>query len=174
MAVMTFTIILCGFVLAACGATTEASRCGFEQEITVIGSSMEPLISDGEKVVAQFGEIACTGAGRGDTILYHWAAEDEPLIKTIRAIPGDTLSLTLHEGKTAIFVNGEPVKNSIGDIYYLSPYQQRVLALYVNDYGEELPDQTYLILGDNVQNGADSRKFGLVSPKDIIGLVEME
>ncbi len=94
---------------------------------------------------------------RKDIIIFK-LKEDENLVKRVIGIPGDKIVLR----DKNIYVNGEriqePYLNNADNILYLN-------TVY------EVPKDKILVLGDNRMNSRDSRDFGLVSTKKIIGKV---
>ena len=47
-----------------------------------------------------------------------------------------------------------------------------MLSLYERDYQGKIPEDAYLVLGDNINGSLDSRNFGLIGKQDILGKVE--
>jgi signal peptidase I len=144
-----------------------------EIPVTVNGDSMAPLIQNGRNLTAGIGYYACNPVNRGDVILYNFSGSSNLLIKTIRAIPGDHFSLEKIDGVWRIVVNNETLKNSEGIGYGMDDSVEKMLALYVEDYKGVIPENSFLILGDNPFGGVDSRSFGLVDIQDIKGKIRL-
>jgi signal peptidase I len=138
-------------------------------KVTVGGTSMLPLVKPGETVTALFGYHACHPVERDDVVLYHYAGDKNPLIKSVKAGPGDRWSLEERDGYFLIFVNGKVLENSAGEEYEI-PDTNRILPLYVKDY-PVIPQNAYLILGDNPEGSLDSSRFGLIGGEDLLGKV---
>ncbi len=62
-----------------------------------------------------------------------------------------------------LYINGEPYIEKIVDGMITKNFTLKDLGYDV------IPDDMYLVLGDNRGDSLDSRNFGLISKKDIIG-----
>ena len=145
-------------------------------EYRVSGNSMEPLLSNGMKVTVQENFYTCGGnIERWDIVIYKSTATNGDIIKQVRVIPSDIL--TLDEKVWTLKINGEILKNSQGEIYHFGANECRFLGLYItqskkiND--DELTgimqDGAYFIFGDNITNSIDSRKIGAVGRDGFMG-----
>jgi signal peptidase I len=148
--------------------------CPVDRETkTVRGQSLSGLVKDGSRVTFLHGYYACHEPARGDLVLYDYAGNDYPLLKQIRAIPGDSLSLQAEGNKTQIMINGEPLKTSSGEVFIFGEATAKLLALYVRDFQGVIPQESYLILGNLPHGSVDSSQFGLVAKKDLLGKVRL-
>ncbi|PIR87372.1 MAG: hypothetical protein COU11_00730 [Candidatus Harrisonbacteria bacterium CG10_big_fil_rev_8_21_14_0_10_49_15] len=172
------------------GTTGGQSRCYTEEVKTVRGSSLSGLVEPGTQITAAMGYYACNNIQRGDIVLYHFGGSTEPLIKIVKAIPGDEWSLRpidprgrlpagqageddkeIEENISHIIVNNRVLENSLGEPYRVNAKEAKLLSLYLRDYGGVIQKSAYLILGNTVSGSTDSRRFGLVSSRDILGKV---
>jgi len=166
------------FFIPRAGETVDVSEekvCSVIKRVEEIvnGSSMSPLISPGEKIDALFGYYECHEISRGDIVIYDYAGNKNPIIKSVKAIPGDNWYLEEIDGMYEIFVNGVSLENSEGKEYRLSESSSRMLKLYVESY-PIIPGNAYLLLGDDVGGSLDSTKFGLAGKSDIKAKVELK
>ncbi len=125
---------------------------------TVEGDSMEPTLSDGERMLVTRGYGA---PRRGDVVVFHArykSGQEDDLIKRVVAVPGDRVSVS---GGIAT-VNGLPELNYD---YYPDPGDRVVLDETV------VPAGQLFVLGDNRPVSLDSRRIGLVPVGGVMGEV---
>ena len=161
-------VIIVGFISYK---VTNACPTTREQKI-VQGDSLHGLLNNGTKVTAQMGYYKCHQAKAGDIVLYHYGGDPNPLIKVVRAVPGDRLALQTTSAGIHILVNGNVLTTSSGTPFNLLASSARLLELYVNDYHGAIPNNSYLIMGNLVGGSTDSSQFGLISGADLLGKVE--
>jgi signal peptidase I len=118
----------------------------------VIGTSMEPNYNDGnimmvEQVSSRFGEYK-----RFNVVVIKYS-NPRYLIKRVIGLPGETIKYIDNK----LYINGELIDepfNTIGD---------------TEDLEYIVPENSYYVLGDNRGDSKDSRYFGSITQKDIIG-----
>ncbi len=142
-----------------------------KKSYTVNGSSMKGVVEDGVVVEVLVNYYQCNTILKNDIVLYNYAGNENPLIKIVKGVPGDTLALSKNNATYHILINGKVLKNTENNSYELDSRAYRMLSLYVSDYQGLVPADTYLIMGNLVSGSTDSSKFGLISKKDIIGKV---
>ena len=131
------------------------------QSVVFEGTSMLPGIKHGDRlVVSRFDLGAKFAVQRGDIILFRSPNDPSKFyIKRLIGLPGD--SIEVREGR--VFLNGTVMDE---------PY----LAARLNSSNRSLPavrveEHHYYVLGDNRDNSSDSRIWGLVPEKYILGKV---
>jgi len=126
---------------------------------------------------------------RGDIVVFDSPVDGTSLVKRVVGVPGDTVEL---KGDRLI-VNGRPARYSAGDeseargLVAATASQSPLLLreagvgrshsililptrLAPRSYGPvHIADGMYFMMGDNRDNSADSRYFGLVPRRDIVG-----
>ena len=132
----------------------------------VDGTSMSPLLKNGETVTTYENYYDCNEIKRGDIIIFNFKTREGDYIKKVQGMPNDILEL--EEGYVKI--NGEYVLNSEGNKYKLNSLQQKILSIPLVD--NQIPRNGYLVLGDDTESSTfDSRQFGYINKDQIIGKV---
>ena len=123
--------------------------------------SMLPTLEVNDRLVIEKVSYRFNTPVRGDVVVF-WPPDElfaegtrkEAFIKRVVGLPGETVEIT--DG--IVLVNGEPLEED----YILSPPDYQ--------WGpEEVPGQSYLVLGDNRPNSVDSHVWGFVPEDKIIG-----
>lgn len=148
--------------------------CSYQLEKRIVrGSSLEPLIRNGQEVKVFFNYYKCNEIRRNDIVLYSYAGNNAPLIKIVKGIPGDSFKLVkAGENQWYILINGEVLKNSQRIPYLISGEKYQLLSIYEKNYQGIIPENAYLLLGNSPSGSTDSTSFGLVSQQDILAKVE--
>ena len=117
------------------------------QRTMVIGSSMEPMLSDGDNLIVDKLSYRFNEPQRFDIIVFPFRyAEKTYYIKRIIGLPGETLFI---DENGTIFINGEELQESYGKEIIKDPGR----AYEPITLGED----EYFVLGDNRNNSSDSR-----------------
>jgi signal peptidase I len=127
------------------------------QAFRVQGTSMEPLLHDGERIVVNKFVYRFHHIERGDVVVF-WYPRDPSVsfIKRVVALPGDQVEIRSGQ----LFVNGQPVDES-----YL-PASFRDTDTFPPT---EVRKGYYFVLGDHRRSSNDSRTWGEVPEKYIYG-----
>jgi signal peptidase I len=127
------------------------------QAFRVQGTSMEPQLRDGERIVVNKFIYRFQKIERGDVVVF-WYPRDPSVsfIKRVVAIPGDLVEIRAGQ----LLVNGLPVQES-----YL-PAGFRDADSYPPT---EVRKGYYFVLGDHRRSSNDSRTWGEVPEKYIYG-----
>jgi len=127
------------------------------QAFRVQGTSMEPLLHDGERIVVNKFVYRFHRIERGDVVVF-WYPRDASVsfIKRVVALPGDQVEIRAGQ----LFVNGEQVRET-----YL-PAAFRDTDTFPPT---EVRKGYYFVLGDHRRSSNDSRTWGEVPEKYIYG-----
>jgi len=150
--------------------------------------SMKPTILVGDRILVNkmaydiripftnFSLFKLADPDRGDIVVFDSKASGKKLVKRIIGIPGDVISMK----NNVIFINGRQLD------YHRSDYEKLIMIedlgsmkyyIRINPRGSRLssfkllkvPEQQYLVLGDNRDNSADSRVIGFIPRHEILG-----
>ncbi len=157
---------------------------------TVPTGSMKPTIVEGDRVfvnkIAYDLRIPFTGISikrlsnpeRGDIVTFDSEAADLTLIKRVIGLPGDTIEMM----NNRLIVNGKPatysfIEHKNNDLVVEENINGCRHFIKLNGFPPNyssflpivVPKGKYLVLGDNRNNSADSRVYGLVPRNEIRG-----
>lgn len=122
--------------------------------------SMDPTLRAGDSVLATKFAYRLAEPRRGDVVLFEAPGDDAPTIKRVVGIPGDTVAV--RDG--VLFVNGEKTREDYVD-YNLTDS---------SFFGPtNVPEGRVFVMGDNRSNSLDSRSYGPVPEKDLLGEVSL-
>lgn len=131
------------------------------QRTTVSGSSMEPMIHDGDSLIVDKITYRFSDPERFDIIVFPFEyQQDTYYIKRIIGLPGESVRID-EDGN--IYINGEILEEHYGAEVIKDPG---------NAYNEViLREDQYFVLGDNRNNSSDSRNpaVGLIHRDNIVG-----
>jgi signal peptidase I len=127
------------------------------QAFRVQGTSMEPLLHDGDRIVVNKFIYRFEPIERGDVVVFWYPREPSvSFIKRVVGLPGDTVEM--RAGR--LFVNGREVPEP-----YIPPaYRERDSYPPV-----AVRPGYYFVLGDHRRSSNDSRSWGEVPAKYIYG-----
>lgn len=131
------------------------------QRTTVSGSSMEPMIHDGDSLIVDKITYRFHDPERFDIIVFPFEYQEGTYyIKRIIGLPGESVRID-EDGN--IYINSEILEEHYGAEVIRDPG---------NAYNEIiLRENQYFVLGDNRNNSSDSRNpaVGLIHREDIVG-----
>lgn len=117
---------------------------------------------------------------RGDIVIFDSHVADERLVKRVIGVPGDRVEMR----DNTLIINGQPLTYEDADNHGFSMLDEkedlfgivheiRVSNIFKGKLSTfdpvTVPDNYYLVLGDNRDNSADSRVIGFVPRSEIIG-----
>lgn len=126
------------------------------QPFFVNGASMEPNFQDGDYLIVDEISYRFDAPERGDVVIFRYPLDPSQFfIKRLIGLPGE--SIKVEDGE--IFINGKVLDES--------EYLQNIDT--AGNVEAKLGEGEYFVLGDNRQASSDSRKWGEVDKKFIIG-----
>lgn len=128
----------------------------FIGQVTVVqGASMETTLHNKERLIANKIGYRLESPKRGEIIIFRPPLDTKRnYIKRVIGIPGDKIKIV--EG--IVYLNDEALDESY--VEYKS---------YENMPDIIVPDDSYFVLGDNRPNSSDSRYWGFVPRKNVVG-----
>src|SRR5205085_3605773 len=131
------------------------------QNFNIDGMSMEPNLHNKELILVDKWTYLFHPPDRGDVIVF--VAPPDPTqdyIKRVIGLPGDVITIQ----NTTVIVDGTTLKET-----YIDPERQGNPYAYKVISNMVVPANDYFVLGDNRAGSSDSRDWGFVPRKNIIG-----
>jgi signal peptidase I len=116
--------------------------------------SMEPTLQEGDRIIVSKISYYFQEPQRGDVVVFKYPLNQKRnFVKRLIATGGETVALR----NSRLYINGQAVPED-----YLPE------GLRFNNFGpKEVPQDSYLMLGDNRNNSEDSRVWGFL-PRDLM------
>jgi signal peptidase I len=153
--------------------------------------SMKPTIIEGDRIVvnklAYDFKIPLTHISlhrfadprRGDIVIFDSKAADNRLVKRVIGLPGDTVEMRHNR----LIINGiearySKVEHAADAIFATEYYRDMSHRIELTRFGTsafstfgpvKVPNDHYLVLGDNRDNSADSRVYGFIPRSELVG-----
>ncbi|MFH1645983.1 MAG: signal peptidase I [Candidatus Omnitrophota bacterium] len=135
------------------------------QAFKIPTGSMRTTLIEGDRILVNKFIYRFKEPKRGDIIVFKYPEEPKKdFIKRLIAFGGETVEIV--DGD--ILVDGEPVRDGskIEEIYYYNKAG--------TEFGEEgaiieVPEDSFFVLGDNSASSRDSRYWGFVPKKNLVG-----
>lgn len=122
----------------------------------VIGPSMNPTLNEGDIIITNKFIYRFKSIERNDVVVI--SQDEKYMIKRIVGLPGETVEYQNND----VLINGKAYKETFTN--------SETEDFTIQDLGYDvIPEDRYLVLGDNRENSLDSRTFGLISKNQIIG-----
>ena len=131
------------------------------QVARVEGQSMAPTLSDQDRLIVNKLKYRFSEPQPSDIVMLYYPIDPEKsFVKRVIAEEGDTVRIV--DGK--VFVNDLPLPDD---------YVRPEFKSHENHGPEVVPEGYYFVMGDHRNNSSDSRHWGHVPKKYIIGKVQL-
>jgi signal peptidase I len=129
----------------------------------VDGISMFPTFHNSDLLLSYLLPVRFDQLKRGDVVVFNSPVEPDKLyIKRIIALPGETVKV--QDG--GVYINGQRFDESA----YLNPDVMTYGGAFLQDGMERaVPPGSLVVMGDNRPNSSDSRAWGFLDKKKLIG-----
>lgn len=127
-----------------------------------VGPSMEPTLKSNDVFLLNKTAYKVGKVKRNDIIAFLYT-DTKYLVKRVIGLPGEKIEYK----DNVLYINDKPYKEK-----FLNSEVKTFDFSTKNIKGCEngiIPENSYLVLGDNRGNSKDSREIGVISKKDIIG-----
>lgn len=136
----------------------------FIKSVRVVGTSMVPTLQEGGQYLLDRWTFCNREPRRNDIIVIQDPGYHGLAVKRVVAVPGE--SIFFKDGN--VYVNGNKL-----DEPYLLPHTLTFTYTSVNEQFITCGKDQYFVLGDNRTRSIDSRSYGPVSRKDVLGLIKL-
>lgn len=133
------------------------------QPFFVDGKSMEPNFYDGDYLIVDEVSYKFWEPKRGDVIIFHYPYDTKEFyIKRIIGLPGEKIEIK--DNKIIIYNNENKDGMFINENVYIPDS-----TVTSGSYARELKNDEYYVLGDNRGASSDSRFWGVLEKRFIVG-----
>jgi len=131
------------------------------QVARVEGQSMAPTLADQDRLIVNKLSYHLQAPRRGDIVMLYYPLDpDKSYVKRVIAEEGDSVRVV--DGR--VFVNDVAMRDDFVPVEYRSH----------DDWGPKvIPEGYYFVMGDHRNGSSDSRHWGFVPKKYIIGKVQV-
>ena len=137
-------------------------RTYIAQPFIVSGASMDPTFTTGEYLIVDQLSYNFEDPKRGDVIIFKYPVDPKTFfIKRIIGLPGETVSV--RRGVPTIYNEENPDGLTLDEDYISDEHQK------IETFEVVLKDGEYFVMGDNRAESSDSRIWGPLDEKYIIG-----
>lgn len=147
-------------VVLVAGVVVFFIRTYIVQPFLVSGASMEPNFSSGNYLLIDEITYQFQAPQRGEVVVFRYPGDKSTYyIKRIVGLPGERVTVVQGE----VRINGDVLQEA-----YLSPD-----VYTIGSVDQKLGPGEHFVLGDNRYYSFDSRQWGVLPRKNIVGLVRL-
>lgn len=132
------------------------------QPFIVSGASMEPTFSSGDYLIIDQLSYRFEKPDRKDVVVFRYPNNPSKFyIKRVIGLPGETIEIS--DNTVTVFNQDYPNGRKLEESYITAARDSEETETY------DLDDDEYFVLGDNRQSSADSRTWGPLPARFLIG-----
>ncbi len=132
------------------------------QPFFVNGQSMEPNFYDGDYLIVNEIGYRFDDPKRGDVVIFHYPNDPRQFfIKRIIGLPGEKIEI--RDNKITIYNKERPDGFTLNELYIPKN------IVMSKSHSQELKNDEYYVLGDNRIASSDSRVWGVLERRHIVG-----
>ena len=124
----------------------------------IVGPSMNKTLQDQDVMILLKSHYRLFPVERNDIIAFKYE-DTKYLVKRVIGLPGENIEYKDNK----LYINGEIVEDK---------YATGATGDFKINY-DKIPENKFLVLGDNREDSVDSREIGLIDKDDIIGKVKI-
>lgn len=157
------SILFSIFIFNPSGMVYYSLRTNVVQPFTIPSASMRHTLIEGDRFLVDKAVYKKSGPKRGDIVVFHHPTDAEKIfVQRVAGLPTETLEIR----DNRLLINGSFLKE--GERLAELPYFNE------GEYGKKgqvvkIPQECFYVLGDNSSESRDSRFWGFVPRKNIIG-----
>lgn len=137
------------------------------QPFLVSGASMTPNFLDGDYLLVDELTYRFRSPERGEVAVFRYPKDETTyFIKRIIGLPGERVQI--QDGKVVVFNDQNPQGAILKE-----PYLPERAAITGNTEAVKLGPDDYFVLGDNRAASFDSRSWGILEAREIVGLARL-
>lgn len=132
--------------------------------VVVRGDSMDDTLHDGEVLFLSKIHYRVDDIKRFDIVVVK-DIDNDLIIKRVIGLPGDNIEYR----DNVLYIDGKKIDRSFSDDETEDFTLDEICEISDIDCNGKIPDDMYLVLGDNRDVSADSRVKGLINKEQILG-----
>lgn len=128
--------------------------------------SMIPTLLVGDKIFVEKISYRFNEPKRGDIIVFKYPVDrKKDFVKRLIGLPGERIEIR----GGVVLINGRPLNEAPFSSNYYYNVDRSDWQFGHSEQVFEVPENSYFVLGDNSANSSDSRNWGFVPRRDVIG-----